>query len=84
MPRLYLMLRRPRSPRRLRSAAAFVLEGELQLGAIGRDLALFDDEVLLDDLGDAQVAQGFRRALHGNACGLSQDTLLVPTNSTTL
>lgn len=40
-----------------RSAAAFVLEGQLHLGAIGRDLAILDDDILLDDLGNAQVAQ---------------------------
>src|SRR5687768_13199816 len=48
---------RSRTTSALASAAAFVLEGELQLGAIGRDLALLDDQVLLDDLGDTQVAQ---------------------------
>src|SRR5262245_36649707 len=36
---------------------AFVLEREFHLGAVGRDLALLDDDVLLDHLGDAQVAQ---------------------------
>src|ERR671912_1241892 len=48
---------RSRTTSALASAAAFVLEGELQLGAVGRDLAFFDDQVLLDDLGDTQVAQ---------------------------
>jgi len=46
------VLARPRAVRKMRSAAAFVLEGELQLGAVGRDLALLDDDVLLDDLGN--------------------------------
>src|SRR3990167_2880102 len=45
------------------SAAAAIFEGELHLGAIGGDLALFDDEILLDDLGDAQVTQRLRRPL---------------------
>src|SRR5688572_32972805 len=50
------------------SAAAFVLEGELQLGAVGRDLALLDDQVLLEDLGDAQVAQRLGRPVHRRLC----------------
>src|ERR1044072_7850671 len=51
-------------------AAAFVLEVELQLGAEGRDLALFDDQVLLDDFGNAQVAQGLGRPIHRRLCRL--------------
>src|ERR1044072_7981057 len=52
------------------SAAACVLEGELQLGAEGRDLAFFDDQVLLDDFGDAQVAQRLGRPIHRRRCRL--------------
>src|SRR5215203_5290822 len=55
---------RSRTTSALASAAAFVLEGELQLGAVGRDLALLDDQVLLEDLGDAQVAQRLGRPIH--------------------
>src|SRR5205814_409651 len=53
-----------------RSAAAFVLERELHLGAVGRDLALLDHHVLLDDLGDAQVAQRLRGAIDCRLGGL--------------
>src|SRR5918994_2584641 len=59
---------RSRTTAALASAAAFVLEGELQLGAVGRDLALLDDQVLLDDLGDAQVAQRLGRAIDRRLC----------------
>src|SRR4051812_41318214 len=51
------------------SAAAFVLERQLHLGPVGRDLALLDDHVLLDHLRHAQVAQrlggAFDRGLGG-------------------
>src|SRR5207245_1985286 len=33
-----------------------VLEGDVEAGAVERDLAVFDRHVQLDDLGDAQVA----------------------------
>src|SRR5215207_10513107 len=59
---------RSRTTSALASAAAFVLEGELQLGAVGRDLALLDDQVLLEDLGDAQVAQRFGGAIDRRLC----------------
>src|SRR4029453_10817618 len=61
---------RSRTTSPLASAAAFILEGELQLGAEGRDLALLDDQVLLDDLGDTQVAQRLGRPIHRRRCRL--------------
>ena len=70
--------------RAAQSAAAFVLEGELQLGAVGRDLAFFDDQVLLEDLGDAQVAQRLGGPITATVAAFSQDSLLVPTSSITL
>src|SRR5688572_19966800 len=54
----------------MRSAAAFVLEGELQLGAVGRDFAFFDHQVLLDDLGNTQVAQRLRCTIDCRLCRL--------------
>src|SRR5271166_3012776 len=64
--RLTLYPARPVEPRRLRqsspwvSVLALVLERDLELGAIGLDLAVVDHQILLDDFGDAQVpeAQG--------------------------
>jgi hypothetical protein len=41
----------------LRSVAGFVLEGELELGAIGDRPALVQVNVLLDDLGHPQIAE---------------------------
>ena len=66
------------------SVLSFVLEGNLELGAEGFDLSLFDHEVLLDDLGYAQVPQAHSRALDRGLGGLLQDSSLVPTSSITL
>jgi len=52
------------------SVFAFVLEGHFELGAIGFDLALFDHQILLDDLGHAKVPQALRCALDGSRGGL--------------
>src|SRR5271166_3641811 len=45
------------------SVFALVLERDLELGAIGLDLAVVDHQILLDDLGDAQVPEAQRGAL---------------------
>ena len=37
------------------SAMPFIFEGDLDLGAIGLDLAVRDHQVLLDHLGHAQI-----------------------------
>src|SRR5258707_4670833 len=42
----------------LGSVLGFVLEGELELGAIGDRPALVQVNVLLDDLGHPQIAEG--------------------------
>src|SRR5262245_46375833 len=65
MPKLTALVRPSEDPL-VRSAAAFVLERKLQLGAEGGDLAVVDDEVLLDHLGNAQIAQRLRRPLDGD------------------
>src|SRR5262245_18786920 len=41
-----------------------VFEGDLDLGAIGLDLAVGDEHVLLHDLRDAQLAQMLRSTFH--------------------
>ena len=46
----------PRSGRRQDLAFAFVLEGDLDLGTVGLNLAVLEHHVLLHDLGDAQIA----------------------------
>ena len=50
--------------------SAFELERHLELGPVGLDLALFDHEILLEDFGDAQIAQRFAGALDGDLGGL--------------
>src|SRR5574337_124140 len=47
--------------------AAFILERNLDLGAVRGDLAVVQHYVQLADFGDAQIAQGLRRALHSHA-----------------
>ena len=66
------------------SVLAFVLEGDFEPGAIGFDLALFDHQILLDDLGHAQVPQALGGALDGGRGRLLPELRLVPTRSTTL
>src|SRR5206468_64736 len=51
-------------------SAAFVLEAELHLGAVGADLPVLELDVELRDLGDAQVAQRLRRLVDGRRGGL--------------
>src|SRR5262245_44573215 len=62
-----LPMQRRGPPRR--SVAAFVLEGELELHAV-RQLVSFDVDVLLDDLGHAQVPERLRRLRDGRRGGL--------------
>src|SRR3990170_4568725 len=49
------------------AGSAPVLEGEREPRAELHHFAALDLHVELGDLGDAQVAQGFRRGLHGDA-----------------
>src|SRR6478752_10759114 len=47
------------------------LERDVQLGAVGLDLALgVKLQIELDDLGDTEVAQGFSGAADRRGCGL--------------
>src|SRR4029079_5427181 len=39
------------------SVAALIFEGDLELGSVGLDLAVGDDQVLLDDLAHTQLPQ---------------------------
>jgi hypothetical protein len=58
------------------------LERDLQLGAVGFDLALgVQLQIELDDLGDAEIAQGFSGPVDGRRRRLFPGVLLVPTNS---
>ena len=65
---------------------ALIFERQFELAAIGLDPAVSDDEVLLDDLGNPEVAERLCGALNCDAGGMasSQDLLLVPTSSITL
>ena len=61
------------------------LERDVQLGAVGFDLALgVQLQIELDDLGDTKVAQGSPARLTAAAAAFSQDSLLVPISSMTL
>jgi hypothetical protein len=51
----------------------FIFEGDLDLGAIGLDLAVRDHQVLLDHLGHAQIPQVRCRALDRGLGSLPQD-----------
>ena len=55
---------------RLGSVFLAVLEGDLDLGAVGAHLTVFQLHVELDDLGDAQVLQGTRGRLDGRGGSL--------------
>ena len=57
-------------PRHLPLVMALILEGDFDLGPVGFHLAVGDDEVLLEDLRHAQVAQGFGSALDRRLGGL--------------
>ena len=60
----------------------FVLERDFHACAVGGDLAVFDDEVLLGDFGDAQVAQALPEARSTAAfAAFSHESVLVPTSS---
>ena len=61
-----------------------VLEGNFHLAAIGSNLAIFDDEILLHNFGYPQVSERFCSAFDGNPCRILPDSVLVPTNSITL
>src|SRR5262245_12924218 len=61
--------RRKAACRPWRSVAALVLERELELHAV-RQLAPFDVDVLLDDLGHAQVPERLRGLRDGHGGGL--------------
>src|SRR5208282_4306830 len=71
---------RGRGPVRAASVLAFILEGHLELGAEGFDLALFDHQILLENLRHPEVPQteggaldrGFRRLLPGIAARADQ------------
>ena len=66
-------------------ASAFEFERNLDLGAIGFDLALgIQLQIELDHFGDAEIAQGFSGPVDGRSGGLSQESLLVPISSMTL
>src|SRR5512136_1206366 len=47
-----------------------ILERDLDLDPVGAHFAVFDLHIELGDLGDAEVAQGFRRSLDGGCGGL--------------
>ena len=67
------------------SVVGFVLEGELELGAIGDRPALVQVNVLLDDLGHPQIAERPALAvLIASAAASSHEVLLVPMISVTL
>jgi hypothetical protein len=58
----YVELRKDRKS----SAFALILEGQFDLRSIGFDLAVIYVHVELRNFGDAQVSQGFGRAVHGS------------------
>ena len=66
------------------SVVVLVLEGHFELGAIGLHLAVLDHQVLLNDLGDAQVPRLIAARSMAAAAALSQDFELVPMSSMTL
>jgi len=49
---------------------ALIFERQLHLGAIGLNLAVGDDEVLLHDLGDPEIAKRLRGTLNRHAGGI--------------
>jgi len=67
-------LREPRSGRRgptaISDRSVGEFERDLQFRPIGLYRAILDHEVLLDDLGDPKITQGFRRALDRAGGGL--------------
>ena len=63
----------------------FELERDLELGAVGFDLALgVELQIERDDLGDAQIPQRFSGPVTAAVAAFSQDSLLVPISSITL
>ena len=56
----------------LRRTSGFALELErhLHLRPVGFDLSVLQHHVLLDDLRNPQVTQGFGRPVDGSLCGL--------------
>src|SRR3954470_24911875 len=55
----------------LLAVAGIVFEGDLELGTESFDLPVLDDEILLDDFGNAEIAQAARRELdRGSRCFL--------------
>ena len=62
----------------------FIFEGDFDLGAVGLDLAVGNDDVLLNDLRHAQLAQMLGGALHRDLGGFLPGFSLVPITSMTL
>src|SRR4051812_18706517 len=62
----------------LLAAARIVFERDLELGAERFDLAVLDDEILLDHFGDAEIAETPRRELDRGSRGFFPGLLAGP------